>query len=272
MTTTAASTARGTIIKVPDSTPGLLFVEGQQASFTLEGCWRSPVAPAANMTVDVQFDPGGAIGGIAAVGPQQLARERLDRLSGIAQRHGRAAAQIAWLGVGALAIRMGRTALAATAVLWVGWFFLPAISIASFGAPQSYTLWQALALDWRSPLTLLSGSRGLWAVAGLLAIASPVAVPFFRHARAHLLNAAPLVFLGLTVITLRWDISRAFGPPAEAAGGALEALARDMAARAQAAFLEAISFELGAWAIGGAALLLAAHAFKPRARAAVEFR
>jgi hypothetical protein len=36
---------RGTIIKTPDSSPGLLVVEGQQKTFTLEGAWKSPVAP-----------------------------------------------------------------------------------------------------------------------------------------------------------------------------------------------------------------------------------
>ena len=39
-------TSRGTVIKVPDATPGLVIVKGVQKSFTLEGLWRSPVAPA----------------------------------------------------------------------------------------------------------------------------------------------------------------------------------------------------------------------------------
>ena len=37
---------RGTIVKVPDPGPGLLVVNGQQKQFTLEGIWKSPVAPA----------------------------------------------------------------------------------------------------------------------------------------------------------------------------------------------------------------------------------
>ena len=45
---------RETIIRTPDSSPGLLVVDGQQKSFTLEGAWKSPVAPALNMAVDVE--------------------------------------------------------------------------------------------------------------------------------------------------------------------------------------------------------------------------
>jgi hypothetical protein len=55
------SRARGTVIKVPDATPGLLIVDGRQLPFSLEGRWRSPVAPAANMSVDVELDPTGVV-------------------------------------------------------------------------------------------------------------------------------------------------------------------------------------------------------------------
>ena len=57
----SSPTVRGTIVKVPDANPGLLFFNGQQKPFTVEGVWKSPVAPAPNMTVDVAVDGAGAI-------------------------------------------------------------------------------------------------------------------------------------------------------------------------------------------------------------------
>jgi hypothetical protein len=68
---------RSTVVKVPDATPGLLFLNGQQRPFTLAGVWKSPVAPAPNMTVDVDLDGAGTIEAITVVDTQQLAKERL---------------------------------------------------------------------------------------------------------------------------------------------------------------------------------------------------
>ena len=86
---------RGTIIKTPDSSPGLLIVDGQQKSFTLEGVWKSAVAPAVNMAVDIEFDGAGSITGLTVVDTQQVAREKLGQIGGVAQQHGKEAAEIA---------------------------------------------------------------------------------------------------------------------------------------------------------------------------------
>lgn len=47
MSLEASPKVRGTIVKVPDTSPGLLFVNGQQKSFTLEGVWQSSSSPGA---------------------------------------------------------------------------------------------------------------------------------------------------------------------------------------------------------------------------------
>jgi len=67
---------RGTVIKTPDVSPGLLFVGGQQKSFLLTGVWNSRRAPEPNMIVDVVLDDTGSVVNIAPVEPWQLARER----------------------------------------------------------------------------------------------------------------------------------------------------------------------------------------------------
>jgi hypothetical protein len=59
MNTVNTSSPRGTVIKVPDATPGLLLLNGRQYSFTLEGVWRSAVAPAPNQSVVVDLDNAG---------------------------------------------------------------------------------------------------------------------------------------------------------------------------------------------------------------------
>ena len=52
---------KGTIIKTPDTSPGLLVADGQQKTFALEGAWKSQVAPAVNMAVDIELDGAGFI-------------------------------------------------------------------------------------------------------------------------------------------------------------------------------------------------------------------
>src|SRR5713101_2041029 len=107
MNTAVVTKSRGTIIKVPDATPGILFANGQQQYFTLERVWKSPVAPAANQTVDLEFDGAGALTAMTVVDQQQLSKEKLNQLSGVAQERGKEAAKLAQQGIGALAARMG---------------------------------------------------------------------------------------------------------------------------------------------------------------------
>jgi hypothetical protein len=199
-------TSRGTIIKVPDATRGLVIVNGTQKSFTLEGVWRSPVAPAPNMTVDVEVDVAGAVIGITAVDSQKLAKEKFDQIGSLAQQQGKEAAEIAKQGVGALATRMGKAALIATVVLWIAWFLLPFVKIEFFLLNRTLTFWEFLALDMTNPQSPV-GSRGLVGLLGMLCLVAPVARPFVQHAKARFLNAAPLAFIlvGYLLVYLRFS-------------------------------------------------------------------
>ena len=141
------SKIRGTVLKVPDTSPGLVSVNGQQKPFNLAGVWRSPVAPAVNMVVEVESDASGAIIGLSAVDAQQLAKERLDQFSGVAQERGKQAAEIAKQGVDALAARMGKVALGATVLLWIAWFLLPAYNVNMIIDSKSFTYWEFLGID-----------------------------------------------------------------------------------------------------------------------------
>src|ERR1039457_3766749 len=129
MNTEHGGKVRGTIIKVPDASPGLLFVNGEQKSFTLGGVWQSPVAPAPNMIVDVQLDASNSVAAITCVDHSQARKEQLSHAGARAQEQGKHAAELAKKSFGTLGARMGIIALAATVLLWISWFFLPAVSV-----------------------------------------------------------------------------------------------------------------------------------------------
>lgn len=214
MSPEAAGRIRGTVVKVPDANPGLLFANGQQKSFVMEGVWRSPQAPAPNMTVDVEVDGGGRITGITAVDPQQIARERMQQLSGVAQERGKEAAKLAQQGVGALAARMGKVALGATVLVWIAWFFLPA---ATFGggltAAANLTFWNLLGIDFNSPLAVLGNAseHGFLAFLGLACIVAPFVAPFITAPWSKYLNAAPLGIVAVGFIAIYMEENKAFG-------------------------------------------------------------
>jgi hypothetical protein len=196
---------RGTIIKTPDSSPGLLVVDGQQKTFTLEGVWKSSAAPAVNMAVDIELDGAGLITGLTAVDPQQAAREKLERIGGAAVERSRQ-------GVGALAVRMGKATLAAAALLWIAWFFTPALTLREdiSNVSKSFTFWDLVGLDPNTNIVTTPASHGLFGLLGLLAIAAPFASPFIRNPKAKYLYAMPLGYLAIAVFVIRSDFNTFF--------------------------------------------------------------
>ncbi len=255
MSTEASPRVRTTIIKVPDASPGLVFINGQQKSFTLGGVWKSPVAPAANMTVDVDLDGGGNITGVTVVDQKQANKERMEQLSGVAQQKGKEAAKLAQEGVGALAARMGKVQLGAAVLFVIGFFFFPAASLmAGFGAAKSLSLWDLSGIDFSSLAGLAAlegagGGHGIFAILGLIAIAAPFAVPFIKTPWIHYLNAAPLAYLLLSFITTYYQTNKAFGDLTKMGAP------------------NPFSWSWGLYLLGVVGLVLAAHALKPPAKA-----
>jgi hypothetical protein len=213
---------RTTIVKVPDATPGLLFVNGQQKSFTLEGVWKSAVAPAANMSVDVDLDSAGNITAITVVDSQQLAKERMSQLGDVAQERGKEAAKLAQQGLGALIARMGAMALGSAVLVWIAWFFLPAATVSGgMVGSMSFTFWNLLGIDFNNPASMVGGANdhGLLAMLGIVCIAAPFAAPFIKTPWSHYLNAAPLAIVLVGWISIYMGENKAFGDLAKMAGG-----------------------------------------------------
>lgn len=239
---------RGTIIKVPDASPGLLFVNGEQKSFTLGGVWQSPVAPAPNMIVDVQLDASNSVVSITQVDLHQARKEQMSHASAVAQEQGKHAAELAKKGFGALVARMGIVALAATVLLWISWFFLPAVSMAPI---MSLTFWDLLGFDFSSMMGMVmngGSSHGFFAFLGLLCIAAPFAAPFWKHPYSRYLNVLPLAFLIIATAKIMWSVH-------DATGG--------MPSGGDSPF----SYGAGAYLLGISALALAALALKKPANA-----
>jgi hypothetical protein len=205
---------KGTIIKVPDATAGIVFANGQQHYFTLERVWKSPVAPAANQGVDVEFDGTGAITAVTVLNQQVGNQDKLHDLGGVAQEKGKEAAKLAQQGVGALAAKMGMVPMIVAVVVVITFFFLPAASIAGgFVAALTFTFWGLLGIDFGDPTTVLSGggSHGIWSIIGLVAIVAPFVAPFIRVAWSKYLNAAPLGYILISTIVIYYDQNKAFG-------------------------------------------------------------
>jgi hypothetical protein len=200
------SGTRAQIIKVPDATPGILLANGQQRQFTLERVWKSPVAPALNMTVDVETDAAGVIQGLTVVDPRQLAKERMNQLGSVAQDRGKDAAKIAQQGIGALSERMGAVPLGSAVVVVIAMFFISAAAISVGGAGDvSWTFWNLLGTSFSDPTSVLGGAVGskfgFLNLLALAAVAAPFAAPFIGAIWSRYLNAGPLAIVVLGFLT-----------------------------------------------------------------------
>jgi len=241
---------RGTIIKTPDSSPGLLIVAGQQKPFTLEGVWKSPVAPAVNMAVDIELDGAGLITCLTAVDLQNEAKQKLEQIGDLAQQHGKEAAAIARQGIGALAARMGKVTLVAAVILWIAWFFMPALTIGESlsSASKSFTFWDLVGLDPNTNLATTPANHGLFAMLGLLAIAAPFGAPFIRNPKAKFLYATPFVYLLIAVFVIYSDLNTFFGHLSSGLADAMKFLS--------------FSFGYGTYVLAIASLVLAAQVLR----------
>src|SRR5690349_11452942 len=120
---------RGRVLRDTSSGEGLVFVDGQQYPFKLEGMWRSEFAPKVNMTVDAEFDDSGKLVGLRTVAGGAQASEALDAAGAAAKKM---AAEFQSKGMPVIqewARRVGYPTLIAWGVLVISWFFLPVISL-----------------------------------------------------------------------------------------------------------------------------------------------
>jgi hypothetical protein len=215
---------RGKILKVPDVTPGLLFVNGQQRSFEINGIWKSiNTAPSADLAVDVEFGDGGDIIAVRPVSDSDLAKEQAKKAVDAAGERGK---QLASLAIA----KVGKPTLITIALLIVSWFFLDyystTVSASVFSVKTHITLWQGMGAlnvigDDLDNLPQLSAdlerysdkhgdkpSSGIYGVIFILALVAPLLPVVWKDKRAFLGALLPLVFiLGITTQYLHYTHS-----------------------------------------------------------------
>jgi len=202
---------RGTVIKVPDTSPGLLFLNGQQMQFTLQDVWKSPVAPAANMTVDVDLDGAGAIAAITVADSKEAAGQKLNELVEVLKAQGTRLLKVLLPALRSLSARMGVVPLSATVFVWISWFFFPAASVDMGNGRLSFSFWNLLGIDFSNPESIATGgSHGTFSFLGVIAIAMPFAAPFLRAAWSKYLNGAPFAYFVIGFIAIFVNEYRAF--------------------------------------------------------------
>jgi len=226
---------RGKVLRDVSTGPGLLMVEGQQYQFTLEGVWKSEVAPKPSQVVDVDFDQTGKITSITAVSDSQLAKEQADK----AKEKGKEI----W---GSIVAKVGLPNLVAGAVLFIGWFWLTTVSVnVPFGGKLEFTFWQVLGyLNASNILDVMErnghGSAGIYGFFALVCLAAPFVQYFWKDKRAALGGILPLLFMILVAVMVNHSLSTAMGGDASGAYA-------DMQKEAQDEMMKAISLGFGAY-------------------------
>lgn len=255
---------KGRILRDTASGDGLVFVDGQQFPFKLEGQWRSEFAPRVNMTVDAEFDDQGQLVALrSASGAAAITSEQAAQVLGAAQESARKmASEFQQKGLPVIAeyaAKIGYPTLGALGAVILGWFFMPVVSInMGMVGRNSATFYQGLKLlnaEGIESLAALSGggSAGFY---GFLCFASLLAVllpQVWRDRRASLGMAAPLALM-LLVTVIAWFKIRSMMPevPAEYAQ-----MAQQMADQASAEMRKAVSIGFGLWLAVPGALYLA---------------
>lgn len=265
---------RGRVLRDTSNGEGLVFVDGAQHAFRLEGMWRSEYAPKVNMTVDVEFDDTGKLVGLRAVSGGSVAGEQasqaLDAASAAAKK---AAAELKAKGLPALqewAQKVGYAKLAAFVLLVAGWFWLPVITVKmGFLGNGSATFYDGLR-TLNSGAVALGGGGGGAGFYGFLAFVALAAVwlpNVWKDARANYGLMLPLAFMVLVVV-IAWLKANSQMSEAREAMDAFandpqfRKMAEEMAAAARKEMWKAISFGFGLYVSVAAALYLAWLGFR----------
>ena len=197
---------RGRILRIPQSGPGLLIMEGRQFAFKPEEVWKSAYAPQPGMPVEVELGERGDIIELRAF---------VEHLSGDARQAGRtiSAADESSLHLPEPSV-LGMPTLVAAGILIAGWFTLSAISLRTPIGGLDFTFWQVLGLLNANamPDRLLEGSNsglnpGFYGFAGLVALAGPFFPYVWNDRKALLGGLLPLLFTLMVAMILRRQVA-----------------------------------------------------------------
>ncbi len=244
---------RGRILRDTSAGEGLVFVQGSQYPFRLEGMWRSEYSPKVNMPVDVEFDDQDKIVAVSSVNGQAVVGEHAAQALGAAQESAKKiAAEFQAKGLPVIqeyAQRIGYPTLAALGAVIIAWFFMPAASIdAGFLGKNSVTFYQSLKFLNSGAMALQGGGAGIYGLLCFLALIAVLLPQFWNNRRAGYGMAAPLILMVLVVFIAYFKASSQFSGGEEAVGNAeYQAMMREMAEQAAAEMRKAVSIGFGTW-------------------------
>jgi hypothetical protein len=158
--------------------------------------------------------------------------------------------------LGKLATHMGGyLTLVAAVLVWIAWFLLPAVSMNTFFANDSFTFWRLLSIDFSNTVSMdPNSSAGVAGFIGILAILAPFIAPFLKFPWAKYLFAAPLAFVLLFGLKIYWNISSIVGGAQRATGMVIPGMGNMVTS--------AFSVGIGTYILVIAAAILALRAFK----------
>ena len=190
---------RGRILQYGGNGTGLISSQGIQHEFQLEGVWKSDRPPAVNMVVEFVLDELGKVAQIHAVNEADLAKEQAEKALAALADKGKATAT-------AIIDRVGKPTLIASALVIMGWYFLPFIKLGlgQYGLMtlDFHLLTKMVSFDGTGLLETLMNSEslvddelGFYGVLLLAALAGPFYNQFIKHQGAHLGYCLPFLFM-----------------------------------------------------------------------------
>ncbi len=240
---------------------GLIAAGERQFPFNISQ-WSCDSAPAVNQTVDVTLDEAGAASRIVIVDAQTLARERLSQFASLSGDQGQQAAIRGKVALQQVSGRMGVSLMIVCAVLFIAWFFVPALSINTGFVEKAFSVSDVLSLDLQRGGT----SFGFWSLLGLVAVVLPWLAPWLRARWASIFLCAPLLMIIVAYLHVRWQmhvsVANAIDQAGQLGGAQAQAMVQGMVDQMAANVAKAISYDLGFWIVLLLGLYLAVMGIK----------
>lgn len=262
-----ATIKRGRVLRDTSAGEGLVYVDGDQYPFKLEGMWRSEFAPRANMAVDVEFDDQGKILTLRSVAGSTVAGEQapqaLDAAGAAAKKM---ATEFQSKGLPVIqdwAKAVGYHKLIGFGILVISWFFLPAVTIKmGFLGDGSVTFYESLKFLNSGAMAMGGGGAGIYGFLVLVALVGVAAHQFWKDPRAAYGMCLPLLLMGLVFLIAYFKGSSQMSDAQEAMGqfgdsAEYREMARNMASEARKQMWASFSFGFGLYLALAASLYLA---------------
>ena len=257
--------SRGKILRDTNAGTGIIFVDGEQKTFTLETHWKSGTSPKVGAVVDVEQDVEGNTLSVTLVDEGVLAKEQ-------AQKALKFATENSKQYFGLLIVRVGAPTLISIGLLAFSWIFLATFNVRiSNAVSESITFYDVLklvnaggSLDGLGALA--HSGVGFYGLLMFLIILAPLAPHFHGNKYLKLSYCAPLAYMlaigSIVYFSITKQISAAQGMADGIFGKKTNAMTEQIVSEMISMTLKAISMGLGFYISSAIAVYLAAIGVK----------